>query len=105
MTPLVAIVLTYCLFNQFYYGGIIPVSGQVKMYWSSIGGSIFGDQPQGLMDSIRSYFGNQSQMISGKPPIGPVNMIARFLPSDNQSYFVSWAIVIPFGFSLRGFNS
>jgi hypothetical protein len=79
LLPLGLIILAYGLLSLGAYGAIIPVSGQVKHYWHSIGGSVFGPPPDGALASITAYLSRApSSTVSG-----PVAGLVRYwsLPS------------------------
>ncbi len=84
LAPLVLIVSSYLLFNQLYYGGLFPVSGQIKMYWYSIGGSVFGPPPEAGLEALRALFGPSTHRIMS----GPTENIFTFLSLDSRAYII-----------------
>ena len=48
-SPACLLVIPYLTFNLFYFNELVPISGQIKMYWNDIGGGIHG----GLIERIK----------------------------------------------------
>jgi hypothetical protein len=68
--PLAVFGLAYVVLSLFVYGAFLPVSGQVKHYWYSIGGSVFGPPPLGPLSSLAAYFSRASSKVVSGPIVG-----------------------------------
>jgi hypothetical protein len=94
--PLAVVGAIYVAFNYAVIGSISPVSGQVKMYWYSIGGSVFGTPPDAGIDALKAVFGfSTDTKLTG----GPTSIIFNFLPVSARIYLVLGlvAVVVPMG--------
>ena len=96
VAPVAVVGASYVAFNYTVFGSISPVSGQVKMYWYSIGGSVFGTPPDAGIDALGAMFGfTTDTKLTG----GPTSIIFNFLPTAARIYFLLGlvAVVVPMG--------
>ena len=89
LVPFAAIVLLYALYEVFSFGNIVPVSGQVKAYWASLGGSVFGYNSNSPAERILAYF----SITPSKTINGPLAGIWRFLSLEDLSLIITVSLV------------
>jgi hypothetical protein len=95
IVPLGLIGLAYSLVSLRIYGAVLPVSGEVKRYWYSIGGSVFGQPPVGLVPSLAAYFSR----VPSKSVSGPLVSLNRYWALRNAALPI--VVALAYGW-LRG---
>lgn len=61
---IVALMLPYLFWNKLYFGGFMPVSGQVKLWWGSLPNSVYGYRVSNLQELF-------AELLSFDNKVGP----------------------------------
>ena len=56
--PITLAVLIYMGWNQLVFDTLMPISGQVKIWWGSLTYTVYGDAPRYLSDFLINFFSN-----------------------------------------------